>query len=109
VTKRELVPGGRTGSLCSWGIYIQGPGPPGWGSLESKTVKCGQDSDLRMTALAWPAAFLVNTDPSYHQRGCYTRTITASVQLKKIAGHESQGACHQDELIGSKLPVVKRP
>jgi hypothetical protein len=26
---------------------------------------------------------------------------------KKIAGHESQGACRKDELTGGKLPVVK--
>jgi hypothetical protein len=30
-----------------------------------------------------------------------------SIQLKKIAGRESQGACHQDELNGGKPPVVK--
>jgi hypothetical protein len=32
--------------------------------------------------------------------------MTASVQLDKNTGHESQGAC-QDEMIGVKLPVVK--
>jgi hypothetical protein len=26
---------------------------------------------------------------------------------KKASGHESQGACRQDELIGDKEPVVK--
>jgi hypothetical protein len=42
------------------------------------------------------------------QRGCYIRTITAGVQLEnKINGRESQGACRQDELFGSKPPVVK--
>jgi hypothetical protein len=36
------------------------------------------------------------------------RTITANVQLEnKITGRESQGACHQDELICGKQPVVK--
>jgi hypothetical protein len=35
-------------------------------------------------------------------------TITTNVQLEnKIIGHESQGACRQDELTGGKLPVVK--
>jgi hypothetical protein len=34
--------------------------------------------------------------------------MTASVQLKKITGLESQGACHQDELIGGKPPAVKQ-
>jgi hypothetical protein len=34
--------------------------------------------------------------------------MTANVQMKKIiTGHESQGACHQGELIGGKPPVVK--
>jgi hypothetical protein len=34
--------------------------------------------------------------------------MTASVQLEKIInGHEFQGACRQDELIGGKPPVVK--
>jgi hypothetical protein len=39
------------------------------------------------------------------------RTITSSVQLErlenKITGRESQGACRQDEVIGSKPPVRK--
>jgi hypothetical protein len=30
-----------------------------------------------------------------------------SVEKKKIAGRESQGACHQDELTRGKPPVVK--
>jgi hypothetical protein len=33
--------------------------------------------------------------------------MIASVQLKKAAGRESQGACRKDELIGGKPPVVK--
>jgi hypothetical protein len=33
--------------------------------------------------------------------------MTARVQLKKIAGRESQGAWRHDKLIGDKLPVVK--
>jgi hypothetical protein len=42
------------------------------------------------------------------QRGCYTRTMTASVQFKKkIAVRESQGACRQNKLISGKLSVVK--
>jgi hypothetical protein len=48
------------------------------------------------------------TDPSSRQRGCYIRTMTAGVQLrKKNSGRESQGARRQDELIGSKPSVVK--
>jgi hypothetical protein len=33
-----------TGSPCSWGIYICGRGPPGWGSLESEKIKYGHES-----------------------------------------------------------------
>jgi hypothetical protein len=33
--------------------------------------------------------------------------MTKSVQLKKNASRESQGACRQDELIGGKPPVLK--
>jgi hypothetical protein len=36
------------------------------------------------------------------------KDMTASVQLKKkVFGRKPQGAWHQDELIGGKLPVVK--
>jgi hypothetical protein len=50
---------------------------------------------------------LLTTDPSSRQKGCYIRTITASVQLEnKITGRESRGACRQDELIGGKSPVL---
>jgi hypothetical protein len=33
--------------------------------------------------------------------------MMASVQLKKNAGHKSQGAWCQEELIGSKPPILK--
>jgi hypothetical protein len=34
--------------------------------------------------------------------------MTASVQLeKRIDGRESQGACHQDEVMGSEVLVIK--
>jgi hypothetical protein len=33
--------------------------------------------------------------------------MKASIHLKKNAGHESQGACRQDELIGGKPPALK--
>jgi hypothetical protein len=33
--------------------------------------------------------------------------MKASIQLKRITGRQSQGACHQDELIGGKPPVAK--
>jgi hypothetical protein len=39
------------------------------------------------------------------QRGCYIRTMTARVHLKKNSGRYSQRALRQDELIGGKPPV----
>jgi hypothetical protein len=50
---------------------------------------------------------LQTTDSSSRQRGCYITIMTARVQLKKIAGRESQGACPQDELFGGKQTLVK--
>jgi hypothetical protein len=47
--KGNPVPGGITGSPGSWGIQIWRPGHPGWGSLESKTVKCGRESRCTRT------------------------------------------------------------
>jgi hypothetical protein len=48
------------------------------------------------------------TDPSSHQRGCYIRTMTTGVQLRKnYSGRESQESRRQDELIDGKPPVVK--
>jgi hypothetical protein len=52
-------------------------------------------------------AYSWETNPSSRQRGCYIRTITAGVQLKKNSGRGSQGAWRQDKLIGGKPPVVK--
>jgi hypothetical protein len=53
--KGNPVPGGIPGPPCSWGIWIRGPGPPGWGSLswDSKIWPWVlQDYDLSVTALA---------------------------------------------------------
>jgi hypothetical protein len=41
--KGNPVPGGITGRPSSWGIKIRRPGPTGWGSLESETVKYGHE------------------------------------------------------------------
>jgi hypothetical protein len=66
-----------------------------------------RDWDLRVTALA-KTSRNCKEQPSSRQRGCYIRSITASVQLEnKITGRESQGACRKDELIGGKPPVLK--
>jgi hypothetical protein len=49
---------------------------------------------------------LQTIDPSSRERGCYIRTITASVQLKKYWSWVSR-VWRQDELIGGKPTVVK--
>jgi hypothetical protein len=44
----------------------------------------------------------------YTTRGCYIRTVTASVQLEnKFTGRKAQGAFLQDEVFCGKPPVVK--
>jgi hypothetical protein len=79
--KGDPVPGGITGSPCSWGTW---PFRLGKSRIwDSKTWSWApQDSDLRMTALARTSSNREATDPSYRQRGCYIRTITASVELE---------------------------
>jgi hypothetical protein len=56
------------------------------GILESETVKYGRESRGTRTRerMNWrgPAA-IVMTDQSSRQRGCYIRTMTAGVQLRK--------------------------
>jgi hypothetical protein len=44
---------------------------------------------------------------SSRQTGCYIRTITTRVQLKKVSGRDPQRAWRQEGLIGGKPPVVK--
>jgi hypothetical protein len=85
--KGNPVTGSITRPPCSWAIKMrEEPCPPGWGSLKSETVKCGHESrETRIREwLGWrrPSP-IVKTDPYSCQRGCYIRTITASVQLEK--------------------------
>jgi hypothetical protein len=63
--KGDPVPGGITGSPCSWGTYIQGSGPPEWGSLDFETVKCGHESHRTwIWELRWQGpAVIVNDIP----------------------------------------------
>jgi hypothetical protein len=83
----------------NWATFFRrdvntGPGPPGWGSLESETVKYGHESRGTQTPeCAGEGQTRPDPDPTSPQRGCYIRTMTASVHLKKITGRESQGAC----------------
>jgi hypothetical protein len=58
--------------------------------------------------LARPSSNCKRQTPSSRQIGCYIRTITAGVQLKKEnIGRGSQGAWRQDEVIDGKLVVAK--
>jgi hypothetical protein len=102
--KENPVPGGITGPPFSWGIWIRGPGPPGWVSLESETVKCGHEFRGTWTYewLRWrePAA-IANERPILSSDRILHKDYNASIQLEnKITGRDSQGACRQDELIG---------
>jgi hypothetical protein len=61
-----------------------------------------------MTALARPAAIVNNRSILSLERMLrkdYNRKCSFE---KKITGRESQGVCHQDELIGGKPPVIKQ-
>jgi hypothetical protein len=81
--KGNPVSGGITGSSCSWGMKILGPGAPDWGSLESETVKIWsrflRDSDPRMTALAMTSS------------NC--KRMTVRVQLRKLMIVRLKGLC----------------
>jgi hypothetical protein len=94
------------------------PGGYKYGDL---ALQVGEVSNLREQNMVMdPAGFgpendgagedqqqLETAHPSPRQRGCYIRTITASVQLENtITGRESQGACRQEEEFGGKPPVV---
>jgi hypothetical protein len=62
--KGNSVPGGIIGPPCHWETQIWWPGPPGWESLESETVKCGHKSRGPRTWLRWRgAAAIVNDRP----------------------------------------------
>jgi hypothetical protein len=50
--KGNPVIGCITGSPCSWRDINTGPAPPGWGSLESETVKYGHESRGGIPTLA---------------------------------------------------------
>jgi hypothetical protein len=49
------------------------------------------------------------TDPSSRQRGCYIRTMTVGVQLRKkhIVAMSLKESWRQEKLIGGKQSVVK--
>jgi hypothetical protein len=67
--KGNPVPLGTTAPSCSWEIYIQGPGPPGWGVLK---VKCGRESRRTWTwewLRWWGPAAIVYDRPILSSKG----------------------------------------
>jgi hypothetical protein len=61
-----------------------------------------------MTALARPAG-IVNDRPILSSVRMLNKDYNGKCSVKKKnAGRESQGACGQDELIGSKSLIVKK-
>jgi hypothetical protein len=65
------------------------------------------DSNLRMTALARPAAIVKDILILMSERMLHKSYNSKCSVGNKITGRESQGACCQDKLIGGKLPVIK--
>jgi hypothetical protein len=111
----RIVGGEDKGTQCLgvWlGHPIPGrPGPPGWGSLESETVKW-HESHKTWTwewLCCWGSGAILKDRPSLSSERMlhkeYDRQQVFS--WKKNCGCESKGLCRQDELIGGKLPVVK--
>jgi hypothetical protein len=103
--KGNPVLGNITGPLFPWGMQIRGPGPPGWWSLESETVKCGHEFRETRTweCLPWrgPAA-TVNDRPILSSERMLRKDYNLKCSVEKNTGHESQGTCRQDELIASR-------
>jgi hypothetical protein len=109
--KGNPVPVDINGPPYSWGIQIREPGPPVWGSLESKTVKCGHGSRRTLTweLLRWraPAAFVNDSPILSSERMLHKDYDRKCSTEKKKSGRDPQGAWCQDELTGGKPPVVK--
>jgi hypothetical protein len=109
-TNGNSIPGGILGPPCHWGTQIRGPGPPGWGSLKSETVKCGHKSHGTRTRewLRWRwAATIVNDRPILSSERMLLKDYDSKSSVEKISGFDPQGASSLDERIGSKSPVVK--
>jgi hypothetical protein len=84
---------------------------PGWGSLESETVKCDHES-CRTRTWEWMGwrrpASIVNDKPILSWERILHKDYDRKCSIENInSGRESQGAWSQDELIGGKPSVVK--
>jgi hypothetical protein len=80
-------PGGITGTPDSWGIKIRGPGTPGWGSLESETVKFGcksRGTRIQEWLRWWGPAAIVKTDLPTRLRGHPYQQTHNSLTVIKI-------------------------
>jgi hypothetical protein len=109
-----LIVGGDEKGTYAWGYKLTtlfrgdiNTGPPVSGSRESETVKCGHESHGTRTWEWLPhTRASSNCKQQFHPEKMLHKDCNATVQLKKIAGRESLGASHQDELIGGKPPVA---
>jgi hypothetical protein len=97
------------GSLVTWTvvsltiaiyIYIWGHGPPGWGSLESETVKCGHESrgTRSWECLRWrgPAA-VVNDRPILSSKR-FSRKRMLGMSFKGLVGKTNWLAINRQSL-----------
>jgi hypothetical protein len=98
------APGDITGPPCSWGIWIRGPGPPGWGSLrwDSKIWSWVlRDLDPRVTALDRPRSNCTSklqTHPLVREGATYQETHNRQTENKNLVMGSRWGARHQDRL-----------
>jgi hypothetical protein len=92
--KGNPMSGDITGPPCAWGIYVRGPGPPGWGGggFKPETVKCGHESRGTRTwewlRLRGPAT-IVNDRPILSSERMLHKDYDhkCSVGKKKMTGH----------------------
>jgi hypothetical protein len=96
----------------NWATLSPGdiPGPTGWRSLESETVKYGHESRGTRTRerLRWRGqAAIVNDKPIPSSERMLRKNYDRKCLVQKKIGRGSQKAWRHGELIGGKPPVVK--
>jgi hypothetical protein len=114
----RVVGGDEKGTQClgyNWatlflGDINTGTWPSGWGSLESRTIKCGHEFRRTRTWewLCWrgPAA-VINDRLIISSKRMLYKDYESKCSAEKNASGESEGTCRQHELIGGEPPVVK--
>jgi hypothetical protein len=86
--KRNPVPGDISGPLCSWDIYIEGPGPPGWGrqqNVATSPTGLGSENDaLERTSSNCKRQTNLSSESMLH------KDYENKSSIKKTAGRESK-------------------